>query len=115
MVDFVQFLLSGITRGSIYGLVGVGFALIFDAIGSWGPWADAWIFTGSILATFGMARGWNEFWFIWIAVDIVGVPLLATARYYPSAFMYVFYGAFCLCGFVTWWRAQRAATNGTRH
>ncbi|MBB6309102.1 branched-chain amino acid ABC transporter permease [Xanthobacter tagetidis] len=29
MVDFLQFLLSGITRGSIYGLVGVGFALIF--------------------------------------------------------------------------------------
>ena len=39
----------------VAGIVGtVGFALIFEAIGSWGPWADAWIFTGSILATYGM-------------------------------------------------------------
>ena len=27
------------------------FAGVFTALGSWGPWADAWIFTGSILAT----------------------------------------------------------------
>ena len=27
------------------------------ALGSWGPAADAWILTGSILATYGMARG----------------------------------------------------------
>ena len=58
----------------VAGIVGtVGFALIFEAIGSWGPWADAWIFTGSILATYGMARGWTEFWLIWMAVDIVGI------------------------------------------
>ncbi|MBM7331678.1 phosphoribosyl-ATP diphosphatase, partial [Agrobacterium sp. S2] len=40
----------------------VVFALIFRALGSWGPWADAWIFVGSFLATYGMARGWIEFW-----------------------------------------------------
>ena len=39
-----------------------------------------------------MARGWVEFWLIWIAVDIVGVPLLLTAGYYPSAIMYIVYG-----------------------
>ena len=27
----------------------------------------------SILATYGMARGWVEFWLVWIAVDLVGV------------------------------------------
>ena len=84
------------------------FALIFDALGSWGPWADAWIFTGSILATFGMARGWTEFWLIWIGVDIVGVPLLLAAGYYPSAALYVVYGAFVLWGFFVWLRVQRA-------
>lgn len=37
---------------------------ILRALGSWGPIADAWILTGSILATYGMARGWVEFWLI---------------------------------------------------
>ncbi|MGJ6981239.1 nicotinamide riboside transporter PnuC [Aestuariimicrobium soli] len=80
---------------------------VLKALGSWGPAADAWILTGSILATYGMARGWTEFWLIWIAVDIVGVPLLWKAQYYPSALMYVIYGAFVVWGFITWLRVQR--------
>ncbi len=80
---------------------------IFDALGSWGPLADAWIFTGSLLATFGMAKGWTEFWLIWIGVDVAGVPLLLAAGYYPSAALYIVYAAFVIWGFVTWLRVQR--------
>ncbi|MBX0301364.1 nicotinamide riboside transporter PnuC [Cryobacterium sp. 1639] len=81
---------------------------IFRALGSFEPvWADAWIFTGSLLATYGMAKGWTEFWLIWVAVDIVGVPLLISAGYYASAILYLFYGAFTLTGFVIWTRVQR--------
>lgn len=82
---------------------------IFDLIGSYPPvWGDAWTFMGSLLATYGMARGWTEFWLIWVAVDIVGVPLLFSAGYYASAFMYVFYGFFTLAGFFVWWRATQS-------
>ena len=81
---------------------------LFRALGSYEPvWADAWIFMGSLLATFGMAKGWVEFWLIWVAVDLVGVPLLWSAGYYASAFMYLFYGAFTLTGFFVWWRVRR--------
>lgn len=81
---------------------------IFRALGSFEPvWADAWIFTGSLLATYGMARGWTEFWLIWVAVDIVGVPLLISAGYYASAILYLFYGAFTITGFIIWSRLQR--------
>ncbi len=81
---------------------------IFRALGSFEPvWADAWIFMGSLLATYGMAKGWTEFWLIWVAVDIVGVPLLVSAGYYASALLYVFYGAFTIFGFITWMRVQR--------
>ena len=83
------------------------FFVILRALGSWGPIADAWILTGSILSTYGMARGWVEFWLIWIAVDIVGVPLLLIAGYYPSAIMYMVYGGFCVVGFVSWLRLER--------
>ncbi len=85
----------------------VVFYFSLKALHSWMPAADAWILTGSVLATYGMARGWVEFWLIWVAVDVVGVPLLLTAQYYPSALMYIVYGAFCLLGFVSWWRIER--------
>lgn len=85
---------------------------IFTALGSYAPvWADAWIFMGSLLATYGMAKGWVEFWLIWVAVDLVGVPLLFSAGYYASAFMYIFYGAFTLTGFFVWWKVRRNADS----
>lgn len=95
---------AGLVAGMIVGTLVFGW--VFAQLGSWGPWADAWIFTGSVLATYGMARGWTEFWLLWIAVDIVGVPLLLRAGYYPSAALYLVYGAFVIWGFVVWWRAD---------
>ena len=100
-------------------LVGVGVVLyaiaypVLKALGSWGPQWDAWILTGSILATYGMARGFVEFWLIWIAVDVVGVPLLVQAKFYPSATMYVVYGLFCVLGFASWWKIQNRERVGT--
>lgn len=83
------------------------------ALGSWGPFADAWIFTGSALATYGLARGYVEFWLVWVAVDAVGVPLLVKAGYYPSAILYGVYGAFVIWGFVAWIKiARREKTQG---
>ncbi|MFI9488083.1 nicotinamide riboside transporter PnuC [Promicromonospora sp. NPDC052451] len=87
---------------------------LFRALGSYEPvWADAWIFTGSVLATYGMAKGWVEFWLIWVAVDLVGVPLLFSAGYWATALMYVIYGVFTLVGFFAWWRISRR--EGTAH
>jgi len=86
---------------------------VFAVIGAgwpaprWYYWCDAWIFVGSMLATFAMARGWNEFWLAWIAVDLVGVPLLWHSGYYPTAILFIIYGALVVYGFVVWLRASR--------
>jgi nicotinamide mononucleotide transporter len=88
-------------------LMMICFRWALDQLGSWGPLADAWILTGSILATYGMARGFVDFWWIWIGVDIVGVPLLLEAGYYPSAALYAVYGAFCVAGFLAWSTAEK--------
>ncbi|WP_229115894.1 nicotinamide riboside transporter PnuC [Parenemella sanctibonifatiensis] len=85
----------------------VVFYFVLTALGSWGPASDAWILIGSILATYGMARGWVEFWLIWIAVDAVGVPLLVLGGFYPSAIMYALYGLNALVGFLLWRRSAR--------
>jgi hypothetical protein len=50
----------------------------------WFYWCDAWIFVGSIIATYAMARGWNEFWLAWIGVDLVGVPARLRHRLRPD-------------------------------
>lgn len=73
----------------------------------WYYWTDAWIFVGSMLATWAMARGWVDFWLVWIAVDLVGIPLLWHSGFYPSAVLYAVYGAFVVWGFLVWRRAAR--------
>ncbi|GLY26467.1 nicotinamide riboside transporter PnuC [Micromonospora sp. NBRC 101691] len=87
---------------------------VLAALGSWGPLPDAWILVGSLLATYGMARGWVEFWLVWIAVDAVGVPLLLRGGFYPSAAMYLFYGLFCAWGFASWWRTSARTARAAR-
>jgi nicotinamide mononucleotide transporter len=99
----------------VAGLAGVGVCyLAFTAIGAgfpaawWFYLADAWIFVGSMVATYAMARGWVDFWLCWIAVDLVGVPLLLHSHFYPSAVLFMVYGAFVIWGFVAWLKVARA-------
>jgi len=86
---------------------------VFSVIGAgwpaprWYYWCDAWIFVGSIVATYAMARGWNDFWLAWIGVDLVGVPLLVHSKFYPSAVLYAVYGALVVYGFFVWLKASR--------
>ena len=57
-----------------------------------------------------MARGWNDFWLCWIAVDIVGVPLLFHSNYIPSGFLYIVYGGLVIYGFFVWLKASKVGT-----
>ncbi|MGH3496874.1 MAG: nicotinamide mononucleotide transporter family protein [Nocardioidaceae bacterium] len=91
----------------IFRAVGAGFPV---------PWwyylADAWIFVGSVLATYAMARGWVDFWLAWVAVDLVGVPELIHFRFYPSATLYAVYAGFVIWGFFVWRRVARDESAG---
>jgi nicotinamide mononucleotide transporter len=99
-------------RLAVLAAAGIGVSyVVLDALDSWGPLADSWILVGSLLATYSMARGYVEFWLVWIAVDAVGVPLLIRAGFYPSALLYGAYGVFCVVGFMAWRRAQQAAVT----
>jgi nicotinamide mononucleotide transporter len=95
----------------LVGMVVVQWAFRHIGLGfpppDWYHWADAWIFVGSIIATYAMARGWNEFWLCWIAVDLVGVPTLLKFHFYPSAVLYGVYGLLVIYGFFVWLKASR--------
>lgn len=93
---------------------------VFEIIGAgwpapwWYFWCDAWIFVGSLFATYAMARGWNDFWLMWLAVDLVGVPELIYSKYYPSAALYALYALLVAYGFTQWLRASRSRDVAAR-
>lgn len=88
---------------------------IFKALGETGNWllVDTWIFTGTALATFGMSRGYIEFWLVWVAVDLVGVPFAFKNGYYPTGTLYAIYLPFVLWGFFSWLRISKAESIGS--
>ena len=86
----------------VFALIGAGWPAP-----RWYYWCDAWIFVGSMVATYAMARGWTDFWLAWIAVDLVGVPLLIHSHFYPTAFLFAIYGGLVVYGFFVWLKASR--------
>ena len=82
---------------------------IFKALGESGTWllVDTWIFTGTALATYGMSRGYVEFWLVWIAVDLVGVPFAFKNGYYPTGTLYAIYLPFAIWGFISWLKISK--------
>lgn len=92
----------------VFRVIGEGFPVQW-----WYYLADAWIFVGSMVATFAMARGWVDFWLCWIAVDVVGVPELLHFAYYPSATLYGIYAGFVIWGFFVWRRVARVEAPAT--
>jgi nicotinamide mononucleotide transporter len=102
-VQYLGFWVGGVVLVQwLFSLIGAGWPAP-----RWYFWCDAWIFVGSIVATYAMARGWNDFWLAWIAVDLVGVPLLVHSGFYPSAVLYAVYAGLVLYGFVVWLRISR--------
>ncbi|MFD0854301.1 nicotinamide riboside transporter PnuC, partial [Actinomadura adrarensis] len=75
---------------------------------AWSPWANAYIFVGSAVATFGMSRRLTDFWLVWILVDLVGVPLALKSGLYVSAAVYGIFFVMVVIGFRDWHRESRA-------
>nr|WP_099907447.1 nicotinamide mononucleotide transporter family protein [Streptomyces sp. TLI_171] len=79
---------------------------------SWAPLFDAYIFVGTLAAMYAQARGWVEFWFAWLAVDLVGVPYAYNHGYTFSALTFTIYFVLVLAGLVSWWTKARTVRTG---
>ncbi|MFJ6751655.1 MULTISPECIES: nicotinamide riboside transporter PnuC [unclassified Streptomyces] len=97
--------------GTALGTAAVGglFALVPQL--SWNPWPDAYIFVGTLAAMVAQARGLVEFWFAWLLVDLVGVPLAFSSGLAFSGFVYVVYLVLVAWGMRDWWLRSRAAAR----
>ncbi|MFJ3953074.1 nicotinamide mononucleotide transporter family protein [Streptomyces sp. Je 1-4] len=101
-------------RGLLLGGTAVGTAAVgtlFTLIPqlSWNPWPDAYIFVGTLTAMVAQARGLVEFWFAWLLVDVVGVPLAFSSGLAFSGLVYVVYLALVVWGLRDWWLRSRAS------
>lgn len=94
--------------GTAVGTLAVGGLFVAVPELSWNPWPDAYIFVGTLAAMVAQARGLVEFWFAWLLVDIVGVPLAFSSGLAFSGFVYLIYLVLVLWGMRDWWLRSRA-------
>jgi nicotinamide mononucleotide transporter len=95
-------------RVTLIGVMVVATALvaIFFTLTGWSraPLPDAYIFVGSAIATYAQGRALIDFWWIWIAVDLVGVPLAFTSGLVVSGVVYGIFFVMVLLGIREWRR-----------
>lgn len=78
---------------------------------AWSPWANAYIFVGSAVATFAQSRALVDFWIVWVLVDLVGVPLALKSGLYVSGAVYGIFFVMVMVGFRNWLRESRGTRN----
>ncbi|MER5764812.1 nicotinamide riboside transporter PnuC [Streptomyces sp. NPDC002082] len=82
--------------------------LLSRATDSTVPFWDALTTGLSLAATYGQCRKLVESWWLWIAADLVYIPLYAYKGLYLTSLLYVGFLALCVAGLLGWRRSLPA-------
>jgi nicotinamide mononucleotide transporter len=66
------------------------------------PIWDSSVLVLSLVATWAQARKLVESWWVWIAVDVISVPLYVARELYPTAVLYTLFLILCVVGLRHW-------------
>ncbi|MEU5158210.1 nicotinamide riboside transporter PnuC [Streptomyces sp. NPDC020875] len=72
------------------------------------PFWDALTTSLSLMATYGQCRKRLESWWLWIAADVIYIPLYAHKDLYLTSVLYAGFLLLCLSGLRNWSRALTA-------
>ena len=93
----------------------VGLWLFLDRLtGSTVPLADALTTALSLLATYGQTRKLVESWWLWIAADLIYIPLYAYKDLWLTALLYIAFLVLCVLGLRSWQAALRTQAVAVR-
>lgn len=91
----------GLLAALVVGTAAFGFVLAWGGW-SWNPYPDAYIFIGSLVAMYAQGRAIVEFWFVWLAVDLVGIPLAVMGGLVFSGAVYLLFFIMVIVGIRDW-------------
>jgi nicotinamide mononucleotide transporter len=69
------------------------------------PWLDALLTATSLAAQWMMTRKILENWLVWIAVDVIYVPMFISQKLYATAMLYFMFLILAVMGFAEWRRS----------
>jgi nicotinamide mononucleotide transporter len=75
------------------------------------PISDAATTAFSIVGQWMLNEKLLENWWIWLAVDLVYVPMFIAAKHLPSAGLYAVFCILCIKGIVDWKRSMRSTAS----
>lgn len=98
--------------GALSGMIGLTLgwgAVMASQTDAAYPYIDGAVAMLSVGAQLLLAMRKLENWFVWIAVDLIAIPLFAAKGLYPTAGLYVIYLGLSVWGLRDWLRVYRHA------
>ena len=63
----------------------------------------------SLTAQFMLSRKWISNWWLWIAVDLIYIPLYISKGLWLTAFLFLIFLGLSIAGLLEWRKAKREA------